>query len=362
MLLVTAGGACSFWDPLSQPGLSVTLSPPDTSLYMGAQFQARGLMRNRYGDQYPSDHLRYAGLDPAVSVERNGNVTGVAYGRAALFVDRDGLTATSWVSVVPAGTVALSRRSDQSRVDIVNLDGSGFVSLVSSGQFNGGAPAWLPGNAGLVYQYAVPGGGGATQLFVTDLAGNTRLLVSPGYGPRVARDGSWVYFNNSSQIWRVHVDGSALERLTVPMTPSRAEADPDPSPDGTQLAFIRGRVPNDGRSDLVVRDLPTGAERLLGSEGFRPRWAPSGNQLAFFSDAAPGATTGVIRVVGSDGTGASQVSAPGRRYRVNGLDWSPDGQWLLARGDSTLDLIEVATRLTLPLGFPIDYHLASWRW
>ena len=31
-------------------------------------------------------------------------------------------------------------------------------------------------------------------------------------------------------------------------------------------------------------------------------------------------------------------------------------------GDSTLDVIQVATALTLPLGYAVNYHLASWKW
>jgi Tol biopolymer transport system component len=66
-------------------------------------------------------------------------------------------------------------------------------------------------------------------------------------------------------------------------------------------------------------------------------------------------------VINADGTGVRQVSADGRSYQALGLDWSPDGQWLVARSDSTVDLIQVATGLTLPLGYATGYTLASWK-
>ncbi len=159
-LALLAIAACGFLDPLDQEGLRVILLPADTALYVGAHFQARGLMMNSYGDQYPSEQITYARLDPGVSVGAGGIVTGVVYARVRVAVMRGPFADTGWVSVVPPGTLALSKISDQSSVDIVNADGSGFMSIVSSGQGGGGAPSWLPGNAGLVYQYAIPGGAG----------------------------------------------------------------------------------------------------------------------------------------------------------------------------------------------------------
>jgi hypothetical protein len=127
--------ACSFLDPLDQAGLNVILLPHDTALYVGASFKARGLMVNSYGDQYPSEHIRYAGLDPSSTVKPDGTVTGVFYGRARVAATRATFADTGWVSVVPVGTLALSKISQQSTVDVVNADGSGFMPIVSSGQF-----------------------------------------------------------------------------------------------------------------------------------------------------------------------------------------------------------------------------------
>jgi Tol biopolymer transport system component len=349
--------ACTFFDPLDQAGLGVILLPADTALYVGSSFTARGRMANAYGDQYPSEHIRYAGLDPSATVGPDGTVTGVSYGRARVVVTRGDFADMGWVSVVPLGTLALSKISEQSTVDIVNADGSGFTSIASSGQFGGGAPAWLPGNAGLVYQFATPGGAGSTQIFVTDLAGNSTSLAASGRDPRVSRDGNWVYFGDAGAIRRVHPNGTGLELVS-----GGGDYTPDPSPDSTQLVFASTRFTGGG-SQLAVRDLIAGAEESLSTQGWMPRWAPSGNEIAYWSgDISSQPARGAIFVIGANGAGAHQVSAAGRRYWPQGLDWSPDGQWLLARSDSTLDLIQVTTGLTLPLGYAADYHLASWRW
>lgn len=312
-------------------------------------------MANTLGDQYPSEHIRYAGLDPGATVRSDGTVTGVAYGRVRVVASRSAFVDTGRVSVVPVGMLALSRMTDPSAVDIVNVDGSGFTTIVSSGQYGGGAPAWLPGNAGLVYQYAIPGGAGATQLFVTDLAGNSTLLAASGRDPRVSRDGTWVYYGDQGAIWRVHVNGSGLELIST-----GGDYTPDPSPDGTQLVFMSLRIPGGG-AKLVVRDLADTTERLLGFDGLMPRWAPDGNEIAYWNGDVS-SHTGAIYVIHADGTGVRQVSTAGQFYVPQGLDWSPDGQWLVARSEFTLDLIQVSTGLTLPLGYSSENYLASWRW
>jgi hypothetical protein len=361
--MLVVASSCSFLDPLNQSGLGIIMSPPDTALYVGAHLRARGLMVNSYGDLYPSAHLRYAGLDSSASVEGDGTVTGIAYGRARVVVTREQLADTSWVSVVPTGTLAVSTISDQPTFYVVNADGSGLQAIAPAVPFTGSRSAWLPGNAGLVYEAIVPGPASGIQLIVDDLAGHSRQLVPLGQDPRVSRDGSWVYFVNvlgGGSIWRVHADDGGLEQITPTPGGFTGDGDPDPLPDGTQLVYWSTRFPGGG-SQLVVRVLASGAERLLGVEGQLPRWAPSGNQIAYWSGNVP-ARAGAILVINADGTGAHQVSAAGRNYQPQGLDWSPDGQWLLARADSTLDLIHVATGLTLPLGYSADYYFASWRW
>jgi Tol biopolymer transport system component len=367
--LLTGLSACSAFDALDQEGLSISVAPADTAVTLGGQVIIRGLMVNKFGDRYPTDQIEYQALDPAASVSGTGTVTGLAYGRARIVASRGDLADTGRVSVVPPGTLALSSISDQSAVSLASTDGSGLRRIVGSGQVSGGAAAWLPGDAGIVYQYAIPGGAGGTRLYVSDLAGNGMRLVSDPEGerdekqPRVSRDGAWVYFRygvGGGEIWRIHPDGSGLERVTGPAPAYEGDAGPDPSPDGKSLAFAGDRSTPEV-FELVVHDLETGDERPLGVRGLLPRWAPDGGRIAYWAGANPW-QDGAIFVVGADGTGAHQVSEPGRRYFPEGLDWSPDGNWLVARSDARLDLIEVATGLTLPLGYSEAYWLTSWRW
>lgn len=96
-------------------------------------------------------------------------------------------------------------------------------------------------------------------------------------------------------------------------------AEPDPSPDGRELAVVSG-------GDIWLVSSNGGEARLLvahEANDYRPRWSPDGRQLAFVSTRSGNgdiyvldlATNAVRRVTFDDG--AEQLDA-----------WSPDGQWL----------------------------------
>ena len=61
----------------------------------------------------------------------------------------------------------------------------------------------------------------------------------------------------------------------------------------------------------------------------------------------------------SDGTTRRYATAAGLGAE-SPLSWSPDGRWLLARGQAGLELVEVATGLILPLGFTAGRVKAVW--
>lgn len=344
-------GCLLFNDPLDQAGLQMKIIPHDTALYVGASLTAAARMINSFGDTYPSEHIRYQGVGSSVAVLPFGQVTGVAFGRAQIIATRAQFTDTGFVSVVPTGTLALSSFSN---VDVRNVDGSGFEPILSTAQGLREAAAWVPGRDSLVYSYGIPGGAGAADLYVSDLQGSHRLLAAGGHDPRVTADRSWVYFTGSDVIERIHLDGTGRETV-VPTT----VANVDPSPDGTRLVYMHLQLPP-GSLEIRVRILADSTERLLTDFGLRPRWSPDGSRIAFWRGDV-GTHLGAIFVVDSAGTNLQQLSPSGRLYRSEVLDWSPDGLWLLARGEETLELIEVSTGLSLPLGYSGDYVAGSWR-
>ena len=109
-----------------------------------------------------------------------------------------------------------------------------------------------------------------------------------------------------------------------------AASDPQISPDGRQVAYVRKS--NDIMSDRAVNsiwlvDVATGAERPLvtgkGSHS-QPRWSPDGRRLAYVSTGEGGAPQLFVRWMDS---GAS-ARVTGLPDSPNSMSWSPDGRRL----------------------------------
>src|SRR5690606_25071821 len=125
------------------------------------------------------------------------------------------------------------------------------------------APAWAPDGStlavaltidGLSQIYLIPSeGGGQPRRITTSPSIDTEPVFSP--------DGATLYFpsdrGGSPQIYRVPVSGGDPSRVTFSGT---YNVSPRISPDGQSLAYVSRR---DGRFLVVVRDIASGAERLL---------------------------------------------------------------------------------------------------
>ena len=347
--------SCGFTDRLNQPGLFIVITPADTALQVGAQFRAWAFMVNDWGDVYRSGHIQFRALDPAIDVTPTGLIVGRAVGRARVVAERGPLADTAWVSVVPQGTIAFGRDS-AATVVVMNLDGSNYTEVVPTGGVQGGAPAWLPDGTGLIYQRNT--GGLYTAPFVA--GGSGTLLNDFGRYPRVSSDGVWVYFwyeSNGGQVWRIRTDRSGLERLSAL---DQTAYLPDPSPDGATVLYAKQRFPADGITDIWRRSSTYAGELLLISNGVTARWSPQGDRIAFWRGDLSG-NSGAIFLANAAGGGLQQVSALGRVYQLQTLDWSPDGQWLLVRSTQSLEIINVTSGLTLPLAFSGNTWGGAWR-
>lgn len=106
-----------------------------------------------------------------------------------------------------------------------------------------------------------------------------------------------------------------------------AAADPQISPDGRHIAYVRRA--NDVMSDRAVSsiwllDTQTGAETpVAGRSGdaFSPRWSPDGKRLAYVSTAGGGAQLWVHWI---DGGEAAKLT--GLPTSPSSIAWSPDGR------------------------------------
>lgn len=143
------------------------------------------------------------------------------------------------------------------------------------------------------------------------------------------------------------------------LTDGPADSQPAPSPNQSQVAFVRKTKPADYGGELWVLDLspllePAGPLRRLvdpaalshRSGGMTPmvaspRWSPSGQQLAFVANPTGGAVDGGVLLVVAADTGAliprqHPPEAEWAPFAESNFSWAPDGShlaWLNERSD-----------------------------
>ena len=181
-----------------------------------------------------------------------------------------------------------------------------------------------------------------TGLFIADADGRNErpLVLAEGldYNASFSSDGQWIVFTSermgSADIYRVHPDGSGLERLTDdPAYDDQAAL----SPDGLTLAFVSTR--GNGVANIWLLDLATHSTRNLTTQpgNFRPSWSPDGKWIAFTSDRGthPGRVAGRWEFLQStdlyitriDGTGLRRLTQMGGF--AGSPKWSSDGRQIV---------------------------------
>lgn len=207
------------------------------------------------------------------------------------------------------------------------------------------------------------------ELYVANADGTGEHRLLPGsknldYDASFSPDGKWIVFTSEragagqgqADIWRVHPNGSGLERLTS--DPSVEDAGVL-SPDGTKLAYVSTKG-GARTTNIWVLDLKTKKAKNLTWDGkstpsptmnsnFRPSWSPDGKWIAFSSDrgekwagAEQGAGVGhtqplSLYIVHPDGTGLRRVTTTAPGLSTGEPRWSRDGKKLLAYEIATPD-------------------------
>ena len=203
-----------------------------------------------------------------------------------------------------------------------DLEAKGLVqgeAFTDRGEFNGSV-RFRPGSRELVY--VISDGLERSRMVLRDMDTGQERMIVRCYGgcsqPTFSPDGATLYYSRSEpyqtfyryeDLVRVDVETGEVTRLTE----GRRLRDPAVSPDGRTVAFVSSRW---GKTDLLVRDLDTGDERVVvPSEDYRqpaaPTWAPDGKTLAismqvdgvrdlYLVDVATGALSRLTRDVARD--------------------------------------------------------------
>jgi Bacterial Ig-like domain (group 2)/WD40-like Beta Propeller Repeat len=349
-----------------EPGnpVGLTFQVPDTAVYPGASYKLEAALVDQWLSPRP-EPVSYVSETPAIAtVSATGTMKAERIGRASVRAMAGGFTEVAHVSVVPEGTVALADFAAPSQVYVVNLDGSGRRFLAETGVLYGGASTWDPDGQTIVYHHSsslgthlrrIPSAGGADAPL---LSGS--LPFGEAAFPEFSADGVWIYFHGytfssvGGEIWRVHPDGTALERVGPPGGAESADVFPTPSPDGSRVAFFSSRG-HPEMTTLRVLTLADSSETELALDGTQPRWSPLGNWIALLRY-DPGVARGAVWVVRPDGTEGHRVSPADVAFNDFGVSWSPDGRWLIAiAGVAPVVLGLDGTALPLRLGISAVY-------
>jgi hypothetical protein len=337
----------------------VIAAPIDTAFYVNRTETIRASAADQFGNPRPGDPITLTVASGPATIASTV-LTGTAAGRVVVVVSSANARDTVFASVVPQGTLAAV--SSDTAIVMFNLDGSGFVTLA---QTLVTTVKWDPTGSTVVFNSAntnVGGNAGGPESLVTT-AGVTSTVDAPPTNymdtwPDYSRDGTWIYFgrylaDNSEALWRIHPDGTGADSLQVNLADNNYM--PSPSPDGTQVAYIGG----DDSPVLRVLTVATGAVFDPEIPAFSPAWSPNSDLIAYI---AMGGFDGPISVMHSNGTGARIISNASTGYG-NGIDWSPDGVWVVAQRypSGPIDLINVASAAVLPLPFTVGLGSPSWR-
>ncbi|MEP6638873.1 MAG: S9 family peptidase [Chloroflexota bacterium] len=181
---------------------------------------------------------------------------------------------------------------------------------------------------------------GARQLFTLGLRGGYPALLTasekPVSDPQWSPDGRRLAFVREEEVWVVEADGS---RLTKVVAKPGGGHEPRWSPDGHRLAFLSRRR---GWTQIWLIDAPVPRRGRPATEPKPPRptvltepgidveafeWSPDGRRIAVMAPRGPDVTEASQIALVDVATGTTRVVAGEQRVDV-GARWLPDGSLL----------------------------------
>ncbi len=244
----------------------------------------------------------------------------------------------------------------------IRPDGSGKRQITKSSGVDWLNPDWSPDGKTIVAERD-----GANQAGIAVMAANgtaVRILTPKGFQgqPSYSPTGKWIAYERdvapgNNGVWMMRSDGTGRHRVT--RNPFRGgdcgcDTDPNFSPDGTLISFVRIKKAEHLQALFVVRPNGTGLRQLTPytwDVAVKHDWSPDGKLILVTTNAdfaTPGQAANLV-TIHPDGTGTTQLTQlkSGEQNAFAG-SFSPDGKDVVFRLEGgntyTLAVMDLASR------------------
>jgi Tol biopolymer transport system component len=224
-------------------------------------------------------------------------------------------------------------------------DGSGLTQITDLPHAEAVHPDWSPDGRHIVFEMDTAT---TARLAVIDADGG-HLTVLPRLAPSGGGTDQPSYAPNGRRIYYVRYDGADeaaifsatltgqhVRRVTDPPA-GQFDTDPNVSPDGSTLSFIR-QAEGEFDSALMAMDLASGEVTQVtpfsADVAVKQAWSPNGRRLTFSRNASEPkeGVSGNVMTIRPDGSRRRAVTAyTGGEINAFVGSYSPDGRWIVFR-------------------------------
>ena len=222
----------------------------------------------------------------------------------------------------------------------IRPDGSG-VKQITRGGIDWTNPDWSPDGQSIVANRETPNQSGIARLTADGRL--VRNLTPKGFQGQASWSpgGAWIAYERdiaerNNGVWLIRPDGTHLRRVT--RSPfGCCDTDPNFSPDGKLISFVRIKVGEKLQALFVVRPNGTGLRQLTPYSwevAIKHDWSPDGKSILLTTNAdfvQPGASANLV-TIRPDGTGKTDLTQfTGGKKNAFAGSFSPDGKQVVFR-------------------------------
>jgi len=241
-------------------------------------------------------------------------------------------------------------------------DGSG-AKRITKGSADWTNPDWSPDGQSIVANRESPNRAGIVRLTADGKA--LRNLTPKGFQGQASWSpgGAWIAYERdiaerNNGVWLMRANGTGLRRVT--RSPfGCCDTDPNFSPDGKLISFVRIKQPERLQALFVVRPNGTGLRQLTPYSwevAIKHDWSPDGKSILLTTNAdfvQPGASANLV-TIGPDGSGKTDLTQfTGGSKNAFAGSFSPDGKQVVFRleeGETySLAVMDLQTRAVTKL-------------